>query len=82
VEDIIARAGNRVVNTHISDLQDRIHKHLIPGLGNVNLPDLFARLEKIGYQGALTWDLYPYVDTPDEAASKTYEYMAQLKSHS
>ena len=82
VEDIIDRAGSRIVNTHISDLQDRIHKHLIPGLGNVNLPDLFARLEKIGYQGALTYDLYPYVDTPDEAASKTYEYMARLKSHS
>jgi len=82
VEDIIDRAGSRIVNTHISDLQDRIHKHLIPGLGNVNLPDLFARLEKIGYQGALTYDLYPYVDTPDEAASKTYEYMARLKGHS
>ncbi len=81
VEDIIDRAGKRIVNTHISDLQDRIHKHLIPGLGNVNLPDIFSRLEKIGYQGSLTWDLYPYVDTPDEAAEKTVAYMAKLKSH-
>jgi fructoselysine 3-epimerase len=82
VEDIIDRAGSRIVNTHISDLQGRIHKHLIPGLGDVNLADIFSRLEKIGYKGALTYDLYPYVDTPDEAASKTYEYMAYLRSRS
>jgi sugar phosphate isomerase/epimerase len=79
VEDIIERAGSRIVHTHISDLQGRIHKHLIPGLGDVNLPDLFSRLEKIGYQGALCFDLYPYVDTPDEAAAETYKYMARLK---
>ena len=78
VEDVIEQGRERIFHTHMSDLQDRIHRHLIPGLGNVNLADIVSRLQVIGYQGALSFDLYPYVDTPDEAAAKTYEYMARL----
>jgi len=78
VEDVIEQGRDCIFHTHMSDLQDRIHRHLIPGLGNVNLADIIARLQAIGYRGALSFDLYPYADSPDETAAKTYEYMARL----
>jgi sugar phosphate isomerase/epimerase len=35
-------------------------------------------LKKIGYDGFLTAELYPYSENPEEAASKTFIYLKNL----
>ncbi len=67
----------RIWNCHLEDILDRVHKHLIPGEGNLDFAAVRKGLEAIGYQGFLTAELYPYVDRPAYAAQKALEFMRE-----
>ena len=53
---------------HIEDINEqRVHHHLVPGEGVINFPPILNAIEKSGYKGWVTVELYPYVDDPDSA---------------
>lgn len=66
-----------IEHVHIEDIaEDRKHHHLIPGLGAMDFPAIFDALHARGYDGFVTVELYPYEDSPEDAARKAYEHLA------
>jgi sugar phosphate isomerase/epimerase len=64
---------------HLADIaQNRVHNHLIPGLGAINFARVFKAMEEIGYDGFVTTELYPYQSNPVEAAQKTFDYLRDI----
>jgi sugar phosphate isomerase/epimerase len=64
---------------HLADIaSSRIHNHLIPGRGAIDFRSVFAAMEEIGYDGFVTVELYPYQDSPVEAAKEAYDYLCSI----
>ncbi len=62
--DSIRSLGTIIRNVHLEDIKDRVHKHLLPGDGDINFQEIADALKEIGYQGPMTVDLYPYAKAP------------------
>lgn len=70
---------SHTVHYHLEDIAaTRVHTHLIPGRGAIDFPATLAAIHATGYQGWLTVELYPYLDSPDEAAAEAHGYLQQL----
>ena len=68
-QDWVARMAPHTRHYHIEDIATtRVHRHLIPGRGAI---DFEATI------GAIA-ELYPYIDSPDEAAREAHQYMTSL----
>lgn len=52
--------GPRIAHCHIEDMKRGIHDHKLPGEGDMDLPAVFRALEKSGFDGSLSLDLYSY----------------------
>jgi sugar phosphate isomerase/epimerase len=66
-------------HVHLEDIAaTRVHNHLILGHGAVQLPEVFKTMIRLGYQGDVSLELYPYVDTPDEAGRESLNYLRSL----
>jgi len=64
---------------HLEDIaSDRTHVHLIPGRGAIDYADLFKTIQRMGYQGDISLELYTCVDAPDEAGQEGLEYLTPL----
>lgn len=64
---------------HLADIaQNRVHNHLIPGLGAIDFARVFGAMDEIGYNGFVTVELYPYQSNPVEAAQKTFDYLKDI----
>jgi len=64
---------------HFEDIADtRVHQHLIPGRGALDFAATLVAIEKSGYDGWLTVELYPYIDDPDAAANEAREHLLQV----
>ena len=64
-------------HVHIEDIApSREHNHLIAGHGAIDFREVFDTMLRMGYGGHISLELYPYVDTPDEAGR---ESLAHLK---
>ncbi len=78
-EKWVARMAEHTVHYHLEDIAaTRVHEHLIPGHGAVDLAATLSEIAKTGYDGWLTVELYPYGDAPDAAASESFAYLAPL----
>jgi sugar phosphate isomerase/epimerase len=82
IAEVIHRFGSRILNIHVEDIQARRHDHLIPGLGDIDFDALIAVLKKIDYRNYLTVELYPYVDTPAEAAAAALSFLQDVLAKS
>ena len=60
--------------------ETRVHRHLIPGRGAIDFEATLRAIAGTGYDGWLTVELYPYIDSPDEAAQQAHRYMTALVS--
>jgi sugar phosphate isomerase/epimerase len=70
----IQRIAPYIRHFHLEDIAaTRVHHHLIPGDGAIDLRSVFQAIREIGYQGWITIELYPYVDDPDHAARTALE---------
>lgn len=67
-----------VFHIHIEDIKERKHYHLIPGLGDMDIPAALGTIENSGYEGFTTVELYTYPHCPEEAARISYEYLINL----
>ncbi len=58
----VERAARWSVHLHIEDIRDRVHKHLVPGEGDIDFPSVFGALAAGGYSGFLSVELYDHGD--------------------
>lgn len=78
-QDWIARMAPHTRHYHFEDIADtRVHKHLIPGHGAIDFAATLTAIAATNYQGWITVELYPYVDSPVEAAREAHDYMTAL----
>jgi sugar phosphate isomerase/epimerase len=64
---------------HLEDIAaDRVHNHLIAGHGCIPFLDLFRTVSASGYGGDMSLELYPYVDTPEEAGRESLRYLLPI----
>jgi len=68
--------AEHTVHYHLEDIAEtRVHAHLIPGRGAIDFPATLQAIAATGYDGWLTVELYPYIDTPDEAARESLTFL-------
>jgi sugar phosphate isomerase/epimerase len=78
-QDWIERMAPHTRHYHFEDIADtRVHRHLIPGRGAIDFEATTREIVKTGYDGWITVELYPYIDSPDAAASEAFSYMTRL----
>ena len=72
-----------VGHVHLEDIgQSRIHQHLVPGDGAIDLESVLKAMAALRYQGDITIELYPYVNGPDVAGRKSLEYLQPILAES
>jgi sugar phosphate isomerase/epimerase len=75
-QDWVARMADHTVHYHLEDIAaTRIHQHLVPGHGAIDFAATLAAIDATGYDGWLTVELYPYLDSPDAAASEARDFL-------
>lgn len=68
-----------VGHVHIEDIApSRVHNHLIAGLGAIRFREIFKAMVRLGYRGDLSLELYPYVDTPEEAGRQSLAHLKPI----
>jgi sugar phosphate isomerase/epimerase len=73
------RLAGHIEHVHVEDIAaDRTHRHLAPGRGAMDFPSLFAALRRIGYDGWVTVELYPYETTAEQVAAEAIGHLAPL----
>ena len=81
-EDIVRAGKDRIVHVHFDDAaplppeQVKDNERLLPGEGVINLQGLLGALKKIGYEDALSVEVFGRLKdkTPEEAARLGLEY--------
>jgi sugar phosphate isomerase/epimerase len=68
-----------VGHVHIEDIApDRNHNHLIAGLGAIDFESVFNAMARLGYNGDISLELYPYVDMPEQAGRESLAFLKPL----
>ena len=75
---LIMQLGEYIEHFHMADIKNRVHNHLIPGLGDIDFKKVFKAIKEISYDGFITLELYPYKENPVEAATLSFEYLQTL----
>jgi sugar phosphate isomerase/epimerase len=82
-QDWIARMAPHTRHYHIEDIAaSRVHAHLVPGRGAIDLAATLRAIRASGYDGWLTVELYPYVENPDDAGREARSHLEGLLSPS
>ena len=77
--ETILKLIDYIAHFHLSDIaNNRVHYHLIPGIGSIDFEQVFDTIKKIGYKGFVTVELYPYQDNPIYVAKQAYNYLKVL----
>jgi sugar phosphate isomerase/epimerase len=65
---------------HLEDIAEtREHYHLMLGKGAIDIPGVLDLIEKTGYTGFVTVELYTYVDKAEAAAREAFEYLKRWR---
>jgi sugar phosphate isomerase/epimerase len=77
-QDWVARMAPHTVHYHFEDIAPtRVHRHLIPGHGSIDFEATLREIQKTGYNGWITVELYPYIDNPDDAAREAHTFVTR-----
>lgn len=77
-QDWVEQLKDHTVHYHFEDIADtRVHQHLIPGHGAIDFDATLAAIERTGYDGWITVELYPYIDDPDDAARQARQFLTE-----
>ncbi|GAB6165473.1 sugar phosphate isomerase/epimerase [Thermostilla marina] len=72
----VAEMAAHTRHYHIEDIAaSRVHAHLIPGEGAIDLHAVLEEIGKTGYDGWVTVELYPYIDDPDAAGRAARDHL-------
>jgi sugar phosphate isomerase/epimerase len=70
-------------HVHLEDIAaNRAHNHLVLGHGAIQFQEVFKTMINLGYKGDVSLELYPYVDTPEEAGRESLSYLRTLQQQS
>lgn len=73
------KMGTDVKHIHFIDAEKTSEDHLIPGDGEMDFPRIVNYLEKIGYDGYLSLELFSrYANEPDFSAERGYKAIRSL----
>ncbi len=73
---LIVELKDHIYHFHLEDIAaTRVHNHLLLGEGALDFDGIFDAMEKIGYDGFVTVELYPYEDRPVEAANHSIDFL-------
>jgi sugar phosphate isomerase/epimerase len=73
---VIESCHDIIAHIHVEDIAaNRVHQHLIPGTGAIDFDAVFSMIRKVGYQGWVTVELYPYETTAEDAALQAMKYL-------
>lgn len=83
IGETIERLGRAVIgDVHLEDIAERVHRHLLPGDGEIDFAEVDRALRAIGYEGPLVADLYPFAGAPVPAlirARRAFGFMVEGK---
>lgn len=66
---------------HLEDIaENRVHEHLIPGTGAIDIPGVLKQIKSTGYEGYITIELYPFQTTAVKTAKESYDYVQEILS--
>lgn len=78
-QDWVGRMAPYTKHYHFEDIAaSRVHKHLIPGRGAIDFEATLLAIDRTGYDGWVTVELYPYIDEPDAAAREAFDFLTAL----
>jgi sugar phosphate isomerase/epimerase len=72
----IAQIGDKIVHCHIENMPTRLHDHLLPHEGDMNLGAFLQALAQVGFAGGMALDLYKY--DYEAVASEAIAYIRRL----
>jgi len=75
---LINKLENYIHHFHLADIKDKIHNHLILGMGSIDIKKVLDSISKIDFMGFITVELYPYKDNPSKAALESFEYLKNI----
>lgn len=76
---LVHELSDYIGHFHLADIAaSRVHNHLIPGRGSIDFRPVFQAMDEIGYDGFVTVELYPYQDSPVQAAKEAYSYLCSI----
>jgi len=65
---------------HLEDIaSSRVHHHLMPGEGAIDIPRVLEAIESTGFTGFVTVELYTYSQNAEQAASRAFHYLRQWR---
>ena len=68
-----------ICHFHLEDIaSSRVHHHLMPGEGAIDLKGVLRTIDEIGHPGFVTVELYTYEDQPVEAAQQALRYLQEI----
>ncbi|HYZ96750.1 MAG TPA: sugar phosphate isomerase/epimerase family protein [Nitrososphaeraceae archaeon] len=74
--ETILKLIDYIEHFHLADIaNNRVHNHLLPGMGSIDFEQVFDTIKNIGYKGFVTVELYPYQDNPIDIARQSYNYL-------
>ena len=76
--ELVFKLANYIHHFHFTDIKNKTHYHLIPGLGSINFKKIIKSINEIGFDGFITVELYPYKDNPTEAALESLRYLNEI----
>ena len=72
----VPKMASHTRHYHIEDIAGtRVHQHLIPGRGAIDLAATLGAIAATGYEGWVTVELYPYIDNPDDAGREAKQHL-------
>lgn len=78
-QDWVARMAPHTKHYHFEDIAaTRVHKHLIPGHGAIDFAATLKAIAATGYDGWITVELYPYIESAEHAAREAHQYLSAL----
>jgi len=74
----IKNLKNRIAHVHLEDIKDKIHKHLVPGEGEINFKEVFAAFQEINYKGYFVVDLFNINEDPLILADRSLKKLREI----
>lgn len=74
----IRALGRDIVHTHIEGMPAGVHRHLVPGDGDLDLAAVHGALVGIGFSGYYTVDLFNIADDPGHYARRSSEALRAI----
>ncbi len=77
--DAIVALRDYICHVHLEDIpESREHRHVQLGEGGVDIPGVLNALNRIGYDGFVTVELYPYLENAPATAQKAMDYLMKV----